>query len=341
MTGEPPLLSVRGLTVAFPLASGLAAAVSDVSFDLAPGEVAALVGESGSGKSLTALALLALLPEHARVSGKVLFSGRDVLSMPEAELCRLRGGSIGLVFQEPGAALDPVRKIGPEIVAVIRRHRGMSRRQGRAEALGVLGRVALPGPEARFNDYPHQMSGGMRQRAMIALALAGGPRLLIADEPTTALDTTIQAQILALLRSLAAELGLAILLITHDLGVVKDVASRALVMYAGRIVESAPVEDLLSAPRHPYTKALLRCLPGRDPASARKSRLPVLPGMVPVPGEWPPGCSFAPRCPLAVPECSARIPAPDEWQQVVTQGACHRQGTCYRQAACFRVEANS
>ena len=300
-----PLLSVRSLAVAF----GGTRVVDGVSFDVRRGEIVALVGESGSGKTVTGLALLGLVPEPGRqVGGEVVFEGRDVGSLSGEELRRLRGGGIGFVFQEPGAALDPVRTIGSELVAVLVRHRGLSRVEARREALSWLARVALPDPEARMDDLPHRMSGGMRQRAMVALALAGGPRLLVADEPTTALDVTIQAQVLELLGRLRDELGLAVLLVTHDLGIVAEVAERALVMYAGEIVEEAPVDLLLSAPAHPYTRALLASRPGAGDGVGR-ARLPAIGGTVPEPGSWPPGCRFAPRCPEAFGRCAVERPA--------------------------------
>ncbi|MBK9088498.1 MAG: ABC transporter ATP-binding protein [Holophagales bacterium] len=300
-----PLLSVRSLAVAF----GDTRVVDGVSFDVARGEVVALVGESGSGKTVTGLSLLDLVPEPGRrVAGEIVFEGRNVDALPERDLRRLRGGGIGFVFQEPGAALDPVRTIGSELIAVLRRHRGLSRAEARAEALSWLSRVALPDPEARMGDLPHRMSGGMRQRAMVALALAGGPALLVADEPTTALDVTIQAQILELLLRLRDELGLAVLLVTHDLGIVAEVADRALVMYAGEIVEEASVERLLGAPEHPYTKALLASSP--DAAEgAERAKLPAIGGAVPEPGAWPRGCRFAPRCPSAFDRCTVEHPA--------------------------------
>ena len=299
-----PVLSVRHLSVTFPVPSGEEARVVDgISFDVAPGEIVALVGESGCGKSMTSLALLDLVPEPGRIlSGEVFFEGRDVLAVPVREKERLRGGGIGLVFQEPGAALDPVRTIGSELVDVLRRHRGLRRREARAAALDWLRRVSLPDPERRYDDLPHRMSGGMRQRAMIALALAGGPGLLVADEPTTALDVTIQAQILDLLRDLRRDLGLAVLLITHDLGVVAETADRALVMYAGEIVESATVQDLFARPAHPYTRGLLASRPGAD------GRLRAMPGSVPEPGSRPVGCAFEPRCPEAFGRCRAARP---------------------------------
>lgn len=309
--GDAPLLSVRSLAVAF----GGMRVVDGVSFDVRRGEAVALVGESGSGKTVTALSLLGLVPEPGRrVGGEVLFEGREVGALPAAELRALRGGGIGFVFQEPGAALDPVRTLGSELVAVLRRHRGLSRAEARREALAGLARVALPDPEARMEDLPHRMSGGMRQRAMLALALAGGPRLLVADEPTSALDVTLQAQLLELLGRLRGELGLSVLLVTHDFGVVVEAADRALVMYAGEIVEEAPVPRLLAAPEHPYTRALLASRP-EAPGAPGRSRLPSIGGSVPEPGAWPPGCRFAPRCPEALARCATErppsVPRPD------------------------------
>mgnify|MGYP003591900905 CR=1 FL=1 len=303
---DAPLLSVQSLAVAF---DGIRV-VDGVSFDVARGEVVALVGESGSGKTVTGLSLLDLVPPPGRrVGGEVVFEGRDVASLAGDALRRLRGGGIGFVFQEPGAALDPVRTIGSELLAVLKRHRGLAGAEARREAVSWLARVALPDPEARMDDLPHRMSGGMRQRAMIALALAGGPRLLVADEPTTALDVTIQAQVLELLGRLRDELGLAVLLVTHDLGVVAEVADRALVMYAGEIVEEAPVARLLDAPEHPYTKALLASRPDVSAVAGRTS-LPAIGGTVPEPGAWPPGCRFAPRCPVALDRCATERPIP-------------------------------
>ncbi len=309
-SGPAVLLHVKGLSVALP---GGERVVDGVSFTVARGEVVALVGESGCGKSLTGLALLDLVPPPlATTAGQVLLEGRDVRTMPEPEKRRVRGGGMGLVFQEPGAALDPVRTIGSELVDVLRRHRGLSKAEARAEAVRWLARVALPDPERRMDDLPHRMSGGMRQRAMLALALAGGPRLLIADEPTTALDVTIQAQVLDLLLALRGELGLAVLLVTHDLGVVAETADRVLVMYAGRIVEEASADGLFTRPAHPYSRALLASRPGAGEPSAGsadgRERLPVLAGQVPEPGKMPAGCAFEPRCPEALPRCRSEAP---------------------------------
>ncbi len=303
-----PLLSVRALTIAVPGPSGgEASAVDGVSFDVAAGEIVALVGESGCGKTLTSLALVDLLPPLVRkVSGDVSFEGRDVQALPAREKERLRGGGIGLVFQEPASALDPVRTIGSELAAVVARHRRLSRAAAGAEAERWLRRVALPDAARQMAAYPHQLSGGMRQRALLALALAGGPRLLVADEPTAALDVTVQAQILELLLALRQEFALAILLVTHDLAVVAETADRVLVMYAGEIVESAPVAELFSRPRHPYTRALLAARPGLAPGGA--DRLAALEGSVPEPGKRPRGCAFEPRCEEAFGRCAAARP---------------------------------
>jgi peptide/nickel transport system ATP-binding protein len=318
-----PLLSVRELAIDFPMPEGGAARVVDgVSFDVGKGEVVALVGESGCGKTLTGLALLNLVPPPGRVvSGRVVFEGRDLLSLSERELLPVRGGGIGLVFQEPGAALDPVRTIGSELVAVLRRHKGLDRKAARKEALEWLHRVSLPDPERRFDDLPHRMSGGMRQRAMLALALAGDPRLLVADEPTTALDVTIQAQILELLLKLKRELSLAILLVTHDLGVVAEAADRVVVMYAGEIVETASVKDLFRHAAHPYTRGLLASRPAASDAP-RGARLPSLEGTVPEPGRRPPGCAFEPRCSEAFGRCRAARPALIPVSGIPSEAAC-------------------
>lgn len=320
-----PLLSVRALTIAVPGPSGEEVpAVDGVSFDVDAGEIVALVGESGCGKTLTSLALVDLLPPPLRmVSGDVFFEGRDVQALPAREKERLRGGGIGLVFQEPASALDPVRTVGSELAAVVARHRGLSRAAAEAEAERWLKRVALPDPARQMRAYPYQLSGGMRQRALLALALAGGPRLLVADEPTAALDVTVQAEILDLLLALRQELGLAILLVTHDLAVVAEAADRVLVMYAGEIVESAPAPDLFSRPRHPYTKALLAARPGLAPAGA--GRLTALEGSVPEPGKRPPGCAFEPRCAEAFGRCAAARPT------LVPSGALS-------EAACFLLD---
>jgi oligopeptide/dipeptide ABC transporter ATP-binding protein len=298
--------------------------VDGISFDIEAGEIVALVGESGCGKTLTSLALVDLVPPPVRlVSGDVFFTGRDVRALPAREKERLRGGGIGLVFQEPATALDPVRTIGRELTDVIRRHCGLSRKGAAVEAERWLKRVSLPDPRRQRKSFPHQLSGGMRQRALLALALAGGPRLLVADEPTAALDVTVQAQVLDLLLELKDELSLAVLLVTHDLGVVAEAADRVLVMYAGEIVESAAVGELFAHPRHPYTRALLSARPGSAPPDS--ARLPALLGAVPEPGRRPPGCAFEPRCGEAFGRCTAARPI------LVPAGA----GT---EAACFLLD---
>jgi oligopeptide/dipeptide ABC transporter ATP-binding protein len=295
------LLAVEGLTVSF----GRFAVVEDLSFTVDPGEVLAIVGESGSGKSLTALALMRLVPPPGRVSGRVVFDGAELLALPERQMRSIRGGSMAMVFQEPMTSLNPVFTVGSQIAEALRWHRGLSGAAARAEAVRLLSLVEIPNPAARVADYPHQLSGGMRQRVMIAMALACNPRLLIADEPTTALDATVQAQILDLLRRLRAELGMAVILITHDLGVVSDFADRVAVMYAARVVEAAPAAALFADPAHPYTEGLLASLPR---LAETVERLAAIPGQVPPPFALPPGCRFAPRCAHAKAPCELAIP---------------------------------
>jgi oligopeptide/dipeptide ABC transporter ATP-binding protein len=269
------------------------------------GETLCLVGESGSGKSVTALSILRLVQRPGRIaSGRVLFNGRDLLTLSEREMQRVRGAEIALVFQEPMTALNPVFTIGDQIEETLIVHDEARGRAARQRAIELLGAVSIPEPERRVRDYPHQLSGGLRQRALIAMALACNPSVLIADEPTTALDVTIQAQILDLLRDLKQRFGLALLLITHDLGVVAEMADRVAVMYAGRIVEEAPVRDLFQDPRHPYTQGLLASIPG----GARGSRLAAIQGTVPPLGQLPPGCPFAPRCPKRFEPCNKAVP---------------------------------
>jgi len=293
----PELLEVQDLRVHFPGTNGPVRAVDGASFGLERGETYALVGESGCGKSATALAILRLVEPGKIVSGSIRFDGRDLLGLTEKEMQRVRGARIGLVFQEASAALNPVMRVGSQVTEAIRVHASVSRREARARAVELLRTVALPDPEAQARAYPHELSGGMKQRAMLAIALACSPELLIADEPTTALDVTIQAQILALLRRLRDELRLTVLLITHDLGVVAENADRVGVMYAGRIVEEAPVASLFRDPEHPYTRGLLRSMPGAAPREPGDRRLPTLAGTVPDPEAPPPGCRFHPRCP--------------------------------------------
>jgi oligopeptide/dipeptide ABC transporter ATP-binding protein len=295
------LLSVDGLTVRF----GRYAVVEDLTFVVAPGEVLAVVGESGSGKSMTALALMRLVPPPGVVTGRVMFDGEDLLSLPERKMRTIRGGSMAMVFQEPMTSLNPVFTVGAQITEALRWHRGLSGAAAKAEAVRLLSVVEIPNAAARVSEYPHQLSGGMRQRVMIAMALACSPRLLIADEPTTALDATVQAQILDLLRRLRAEFGMAVILITHDLGVVSDFADRVAVMYAARVAETAPAAALFATPLHPYTEGLLASLPRME---GSPERLPAIPGQVPPPFALPPGCRFAPRCGYAKAPCETVLP---------------------------------
>ena len=294
--------------VAFPRGHERVLAADGVGFEVGAGEIVGLVGESGCGKSATALALFRLVPEPGRIErGSVRLDGVELLALPENELRRYRGAGLGYVPQEPGEALNPVVRIGTQIVDVIRAHRDCGRREAREEAVELLRRVGIADPERRARQYAHQFSGGMKQRALIAMALAARPRVLVADEPTTALDPTIQAGILELIASLARDEGLGVLLISHDLGVVASVCDRVLVMYAGRIVERAGVEALFADPRHPYTRALLAARPR---PGIRRGRLPSIPGSVPDLARLPPGCAFHPRCPKAIEACREIQPAP-------------------------------
>jgi peptide/nickel transport system permease protein len=302
--GAGTLLSVRGLTVAFAAGRRDVTVVRDVSFDLAAGEALGIVGESGCGKSVTARALIGLLPAGGRVTGGcAIFGGRDLTDMTERELGRVRGDMIALVSQEPMSGLDPSFRIGSQLTEVIRRHNAVSRRQARLRTAELLEMVQLPEPRELLSRYPHELSGGMAQRVSIALALAGSPRLLIADEPTTALDMTVQAGILALLAELRQQLDMAIILITHDWGVLADLCDRAVVMYAGEVVESASLEDIYRSPWHPYTEGLLAANPHLAPVGRD---LPAIPGTVPQPAAWPAGCHFQPRCRYATDECAER-----------------------------------
>jgi oligopeptide/dipeptide ABC transporter ATP-binding protein len=299
------LLSVRRLRLEFHKDGQILPAVEDVSFDIAPGETLCLVGESGSGKSVTALSIARLLPSPpARYAGgEILLNGHDVLRMNAAELRQIRGGIVSYVFQEPSASLNPVFRVGSQIKESLKLHRSEAATD--EEVVRLLKLVGIPAPESRLKDYPHQMSGGMQQRVMIAIALASQPRLLVADEPTTALDVTIQAQIIELLRELKQSFGMSILLITHNLGIVGDIADRVAVMYAGQIVEMAPARELLSRPLHPYTQALMNSVPK---LGANAQRLTAIGGTVPQLGAFPSGCRFHPRCPKAQPECSQKPP---------------------------------
>ncbi|MFN9388344.1 MAG: ABC transporter ATP-binding protein [Betaproteobacteria bacterium] len=303
-----PLLEVRDLVTEFRTRAGVLRAVDGVSFSIDAGETLALVGESGCGKSVTAFSLMRLIadPPGRIAAGQVLFEGRDLLKLSETGIRAVRGERVAMIFQEPMTSLNPVMTVGEQIVEAIRQHRPVTRRAARVRAVALLEEVRIPDAARRFGEYPHRLSGGMRQRVMIAMALACEPRLLIADEPTTALDVTIQAQVLDLIDALKARLGMAVLLITHDLGVVAQHAQRVAVMYAGRIVEEAGVAELFSAPRHPYTEGLLASIP-RPGEAAR--RLREIPGLVPSLAEMPPGCAFAPRCDRALLRCAASRPS--------------------------------
>ena len=303
----PPLLAVDNLTVAFESEAGARAVVEEASFAVGAGETLGLVGESGCGKSVTAMSIMRLLPSPpARMQGgRILFEGVDLLTLAPTAMRELRGNRMGMVFQEPMTSLNPVLSIGFQIKEVLRLHRGLGGGEARAQAVEMLGLVGIGAPERRLAQYPHQLSGGLRQRVMIAMALVCRPSLLIADEPTTALDVTIQAQILDLLRRLKRELGMALLLITHDLGVVAEMCDQVVVMYAGRIVEQAPAAALFRRPRHPYTAGLLAARPRLVP---KGGKLPTIPGMVPPPGRRGVGCSFAERCPNVQPRCRGERP---------------------------------
>jgi peptide/nickel transport system ATP-binding protein len=304
------LLDVQDLSIRFPLhGGGTFPAVEGLSFSVDAGKTLAIVGESGCGKSVTALALMRLLPPAARLGGAIHFEGQNLATLPERQMRRVRGGRLSVIFQDPMGALNPVMSIGEQIVEAVRAHEPMSREAAHRRTLELLDLVRIPEPRQRFDDYPHRFSGGMRQRAAIAMALAASPSLLIADEPTTALDVTIQSQILSLLNRLQRELGMALILITHDLGVVAEVADDVLVMYAGRKVEQQDVYGLFEAPSHPYTQRLMgaRPRPGQGSHGVRQ-RLQEIPGMVPAAGQQVPGCAFASRCDVAIGLCSSERP---------------------------------
>jgi oligopeptide/dipeptide ABC transporter ATP-binding protein len=322
-----PLLEVRNLKTYFATARGEVRSVDEVSFTLEQGETLSLVGESGCGKSVTALSIMRLVSKPGWiVGGQILFENRNLLELSEAEMRAIRGDDIAMIFQDPMTSLNPVYTVGEQIAEAIRLHRKVSRKEAWHQAIEGMRDVAIPAPETRAKSYPHEMSGGMRQRVMIAMALACDPKLLIADEPTTALDVTIQAQILDLLAELKAKRNLGLLLITHDLGVVAEVSDRVAVMYAGRIVEEARVGELFARPRHPYTEGLLRAVPRLDEEGAeRKRRLTTIEGVVPNPLQLPPGCRFAPRCQHAQEKCRAgEIP-------LIETGAAHL-------SRCIRVD---
>src|ERR1700730_14412373 len=301
------LLELRGLTTTFQTARGEISAIEDISFELNAGEILGIVGESGSGKSVTALTIMGLLPQPpARVAaGSVRFAGEELTTASPNRMEKIRGAGISMVFQEPMTSLNPVFTIGEQIMETVRAHERMSASAQRERAIEMLDRVGIPSATERLNDYPHQFSGGQRQRVMIAMSLACRPKLLIADEPTTALDVTIQAQVLDLLMDLRAELDMAIIVITHNMGVIAEVADRVLVMYAGRIVEQSPAADLFDAPQHPYTRGLLECVPSLD---QDHERLVAIQGALPAPARPPAGCRFPPRGRHAVAACAAALP---------------------------------
>ena len=318
-----PLLQVTDLRVRLQTQRGPADAVRGVSFTLERGEALGLIGESGCGKSITALALLGLLPERAEVSGSIRFDGEELVGRSDAELCKLRGNRIGIIFQEPMTALNPLHSIGRQVAEPMRLHQGLSEAEARARAIALLDRVGLPDAARRADAYPHQLSGGQRQRVTIAMALACGPDLLIADEPTTALDVTIQGQILDLIADLVAERGMALLLISHDLGVIAENVQRMLVMYGGSVVESGPTAQVFGRMAHPYTQGLFAARPKLGAAPG--TRLQTIAGTVPDLADLPPGCPFTDRCRLAIAACRDTVPP------AVTIGPGH-------EARCLRVE---
>ncbi len=317
------ILAVKNLRVMFKTEHGEIAAVDDVSFDLKQGEVLGIVGESGSGKSVSALAVMGLLPKPpARIAqGEIWFEGENLLHYSDRDMRRIRGPGIGMVFQEPMTSLNPVFTIGNQLMETVRVHQKVGPKQQRDRAIEMLARVGIAMPERRIDDYPHQLSGGMRQRVMIAMALICNPRLLIADEPTTALDVTIQQQILELLLDLREEFKMAIMIITHNMGVVAEMADRVIVMYAGKIVEQAPVNELFARPVHPYTRGLLDSIPSLDDD---RDRLKTIPGTLPRPWALPPGCRFQPRCTFRIDACAAAVP-PLVSVRAEHESACIRQ----------------
>ncbi|OGP75318.1 MAG: peptide ABC transporter ATP-binding protein [Deltaproteobacteria bacterium RBG_16_49_23] len=304
---KTPLLDVRSLSTHFFTEDGVVKAVEDVSFEIFEGEILSLVGESGCGKSVTGLSLLRLIPTPPGkiASGEIFFDGRNLLKLEEKEMEKVRGNDISMIFQEPMTSLNPVFTIGDQIMEAIQLHQNPDKKEARKKAIEMLDRVKIPSPEARIDSYPHQLSGGMRQRAMIAMALSCQPKLLIADEPTTALDVTIQAQVLRLMREIQREMRMAVMLITHDLGVVAEIADRVAVMYAGRIVEYGPIETIFGEMRHPYTRGLLESIPQLED---KRKRLNAIPGQVPNPMDLPMGCKFHPRCYLMIEDCKKEEP---------------------------------
>jgi peptide/nickel transport system ATP-binding protein len=321
ITADPPLLAVEGLRASFPGPAGPVHVVEDVSFSIAPGELVAMVGESGSGKSITALSLLRLVPRPGRITaGTISFRGNDVRGMSQRALRDMRGSDIAMVFQDPMTSLNPVLSVGDQIAEAMQLHRAVPAREVPARTITLLRQVGIPGAEKRVRAYPHEFSGGMRQRVMIAMALANNPALLIADEPTTALDVTVQAQIVSLLKRLNADLNTAVLLITHNVALVARLCRRMIVMYAGRIVEEGPTEALFSSPQHPYTWSLLRAVPSVD--GTRGTRLVTVPGQPPDPRERDKGCKFEPRCPFRIPRCAQEEPP-------LAEVALHQHARCW------------
>ena len=304
---KTPLLEVRSLSTQFHMDEGIVRAVENVSFKISPGEILGIVGESGCGKSVTALSILRLIPEPPGkiVNGQILFEGRDLVRLGEKQMEKVRGNEISMIFQEPMTSLNPVFTIGDQIMEAILFHQGLDKSEARRKAIEMLGRVKIPSPETRIDAYPHQLSGGMRQRAMIAMALSCQPKLLIADEPTTALDVTIQDGIIRLLKEIQKQMGMAVMLITHDFGVVSEMADQGVVMYAGRVIEQGPTRSILEQMRHPYTRGLVNSIPD---LKERKKRLPAIPGQVPDAMDLPAGCKFHPRCPLMIEECKKEEP---------------------------------
>lgn len=300
------MLEIKNLSVAFQQKRGCVKAVRDVSFTVGDDEIIAIVGESGSGKSVSSLAVMGLLAENAEITGQILLDGNNLLQKNEKEMQQIRGSKISMIFQEPMTSLNPTMRVGAQICEAITTHMKLSKKEAMQKAVDLLHLVGIPAPEKRVQDYPHQMSGGMRQRVMIAMALSCQPQILIADEPTTALDVTIQAQIMKLIQELHEQYHMAVLLITHDLGVVAEIADRVCVMYCGQIVENALVTDLYDNPRHPYTKGLLESIPRID---ENKERLYMIDGVVPSPQNLPQGCAFAPRCPQCMEDCKTKRPA--------------------------------
>ena len=322
--GGPPILELRDLQTHFFSEEGTARAVDGVNYAIKPGETLGVVGESGCGKSVTSLSIMQLVPSPPGkiVGGEILFRGQNLLDLDPSEMRRIRGNEISMIFQEPMTALNPVYTVGNQIMETVMLHQGLSKEEARRHAIDMLDKVGIPSPESRVDNYPHELSGGMRQRVMIAMAMACNPTLLIADEPTTALDVTIQAQILDLIRNLQEERGMSVLLITHDLGVVAETAHHVAVMYAGKVVEYADVTELFERPRHPYTIGLFRSLPDLAPPG---ERLATIEGIVPAATRFPSGCRFRTRCPLANEQCASEVPPlaplPDQPGHTV---ACHR-----------------